>query len=292
MAVDAGFPNVDRRMPQLFELRFTAKQADDAGTTNLGQELGHLDTRVAPRGELVVYLHGAGAPTTCGSVEHGRFLAGLGFHVFAPCYEANYGVGNCGANIGECRLEAFDGVDRHAALSVGRPNSIEERIIRGLRYLAAANPQGDWAYYLDNGQPRWSRIIISGISHGASTSGLIGKVRPVSRAVMLSGPLDTNQAWLAMNSVSSSSTFWGFTHTQDSQHAGHLAAFQTMGLPGAPTRIEDAGVPYGGSHRLFTSVTPLNNDGHGSTQAGGSSPRDGGTYVFAPVWRQLYLGAP
>ncbi len=291
--LDAGFPNVDRSNPQLYQLSFTAKQADDAGSQYLGSQRAYLDTRVAPRGQLVVYLHGAtsGAPATCGSVEHGRMLASWGFHFFAPCYASDYGVGNCGADIGGCRLEAFDGMPRNAALDISRPNSIEERIIKGLQYLQTVNPKGDWSWYLENGQPRWSSIIITGISHGASSAGLIGKVRPVARSVMLSGPLDTNQAWLAMNSVTAPPAFWGFTHTADTQHPGHLAAFQTMMLPGAPMRIEDAGVPYGGSHRLFTSVPAT--DGHSSTEAGGVSPKtaDGG-YVFWPVWRQMYTGAP
>ena len=38
-------------------------------------------------------------------------LAGQGFHVFAPCYLSDYGVGSCGDDIGGCRLEAFEGVD-------------------------------------------------------------------------------------------------------------------------------------------------------------------------------------
>lgn len=293
MPADAGFPNVDRSMPQLFQLSFTAKTADDAGTQYLGTQRAYLDTRVAPRGQLVVYLHGAssGPLTACGSTAHGQLLAGLGFHFFAPCYASDYGVGNCGQDIGGCRLEAFDGMPRHTALDISRPNSIEERIIKGLEHLQRVNPKGDWTWFLENGQPRWSHIIISGISHGASTAGLIGKVRPVSRVVMLSGPLDTNQPWLSMASVTPPSALWGLTHTADNQHPGHLAAFQTMMLPGAPTHIDDAGVPYGGSHRLRTSAPAT--DGHSSTEAGGASPRtaDGG-FVFAPAWRQLYTGAP
>ncbi|MBL8955256.1 MAG: hypothetical protein JNK82_31065 [Myxococcaceae bacterium] len=288
-------PDVDRTNPQLFQLGFTAKTADDAGTAWLGTQRAYLDTRATPRGQLVVYLHGAtdvaNPLTACGSVEHGRLLAGLGFHFFAPCYASDYGVGNCGQDIGGCRLEAFDGMPRHAALTVTRPNSIEERIIKGLEHLGRINPQGDWAWFLNGGQPRWGSIIISGISHGASSAGVIAKVRPVSRAVMLSGPLDTNQPWLTMTSVSPLSAFWGFTHTGDSQHPGHLESFADLNVPGMPVTIEDAGTPWGGSHRLRTSV-PTGN-GHGSTEAGSASPKytDGG-YIFAPVWRQLYTGGP
>ena len=34
--------------------------------------------------------------------------------------------------------------------------------------------EGDWTYVLDGDRPKWSRIVVSGISHGASTSGVIG----------------------------------------------------------------------------------------------------------------------
>jgi hypothetical protein len=62
-----GFPNVDRTSPQLYRFQFTAQAAEpDAGRWT-GNQLARLDTRVAPRGLLVVYLHGAGTPTTWAS---------------------------------------------------------------------------------------------------------------------------------------------------------------------------------------------------------------------------------
>ncbi|MBE2252922.1 MAG: hypothetical protein IAE78_25540 [Myxococcus sp.] len=287
-AVDAGFPNVDRSSPQLYRFQFTAEAAEPDAGRWMGNQLARLDTRVAPRGLLVVYLHGAGTPTTCGSSAHQELLAGLGFHTIGPCYASDYGVGNCGTEIGACRLEAFDGVDRHPFISIAPAESLERRVVRMLERLQTLNPQGDWRFFLVNGAPRWDRIVISGISHGASSAGLIAKVRSVHHAVMLSGPLDTNQAWLSLPSRTPAAQVFGFTHTGDPQHAGHLAAFEAMGLPGAPTRIEDGGSPWGGSRRLFTSVATT--DPHGSTQAGGSAPLnpDGG-YRFAPVWRELYV---
>jgi hypothetical protein len=48
--------------------------------------------------------------------------------------------------------------------------------------------------------------------------------RDVERVVMLSGPLDTDQAWLTGVPVTSIDRFWGCTHTGDEQHAGHLQA--------------------------------------------------------------------
>ncbi len=282
-------PEVDASDPQLYAFAFTAADADAEATLALGTQLAHLDTRVESLGVLVVYLHGAGAPTTCGSSAHGEMLAGQGFHVFSPCYVSDYGVGSCGDDIGGCRLEAFEGVDHSDVIDVGPPDSIETRIVRGLEHLQRLNPEGDWTCFLDGDTPAWSRIVISGISHGASTSALIGINRVVQRVVSLSGPLDTGQAWLDQPSLTPINRYFGFTHTGDDQHAGHLEAFEVLGLLGEPTMVDDMEPPYDGSHRLVSSAPTT--DGHGSTQAGGSSPMTGDAWTFLPVWQYMY-GVP
>jgi hypothetical protein len=284
---DAGTPRVDRTTPQLYQFQVRPSAIEpDAGRAN-GTQLAALDTRVPSRGQLVVYLHGAGAPATCGSATHNALLASFGYHVISPCYLSDYGVGNCGADIGGCRLEAFDGVDRTPVIDVRPAESIEVRVVRMLEHLARLNPEGDWGWFLVNGAPRWDAIVISGISHGGSSAGLIGLHRRVARVVMLSGPLDTNQAWLAGASLTPKDRFWAFTHQRDPQHPGHLAAFVTMQVPGTPVNVDVTSPPYGASHRLFSNADA--GDPHGSTQAGGGSPRlaDGG-WRFQPVWEVLY----
>jgi len=282
-------PMVDVSDPQLYEFEFGADEADAAADAYLGTQLAYLDTGAETlRGRLVVFLHGAGGPpSTCGSRAHGTMLAELGFHVVSPCYAADYGVGNCDADIGGCRLEAFEGVDHTPIIDIQAPNSTEVRVTRALEYLQDMHPGGDWQYYLDGDVPRWDRIIITGSSHGASSSGLIGMNRLVSGVVMLSGPLDSGQAWLLGEPITPIERFFAFTHTGDGQHAGHLESFEDMGLVGEPVVVDGADAPYGGSHRLVTSA-PTGN-GHGSTTAGGSSPQDGGEWVFQPVWETMYL---
>jgi len=280
-------PMVDVSDPKLWEFKFKADDADDAATLALGTQQAQLDTTVTPIGKLVVYLHGAGAPETCGSGAHGRELALMGFHVLQPCYVSDYGVANCGDDIGGCRLEAFEGVDHHAFIAITPPDSIETRVVKGLEYVQAMHPGGDWQHFIVDGKPRWSEIIISGISHGASSSGVIGMARAVDRAVMLSGPLDSNQAWLKGAPLTPIDRFFGFTHTGDDQHMGHLKSFGDMMLPGQPVVVDGAAPPYDGSHRLVTSAPT--GDGHGSTQAGGASPKDPqDAYLFLPVWRTMY----
>lgn len=282
-------PMVDVSDPQLYSITFKPNDADPAAKTKLGNQPAYLDTRVTPRGLLVVYLHGAGAPGTCGSTAHEQQLASLGFHVLGPCYSSDYGIGNCGDDIEGCRLEAFDGTDHHAFIDIKPPDSIETRVAKGLAYLQSKNPKGDWAYYLDGDKPRWSKIVISGISHGASTAGVIGLHRKTDRVVMLSGPLDTDQAWLKKTPLTPAQRFFGFTHTADGQHPGHLAAFESLGLPGKITSVDGAMPPYGNTHRLETSAATT--DGHSSVQAGGASPKMGTEYVFKPVWDYLYTSA-
>jgi hypothetical protein len=103
---------------------------------------------------------------------------------------------------------------------------------------------------------------------------------------MLSGPLDTNQAWLKAPPVTSIDRFYAFTHTADEQHAGHLVSFEAMKLPGAPVSVDGAAAPYGNSHRLKSSAATTN--GHGSTAPGGASPKVGAAYAYAPVWKTLF----
>jgi hypothetical protein len=261
---------VDRSDPQLFSFAFTAKEADDSASVALGKQNAVLDTRVQPLGKLVVFLHGAGAPTSCGGGALSKLVASWGFHWFAPCYLSD---------IGGCRLEAIEGVDHHAFIDVKPPDSVERRVVQGLHHLATENAQGDWLYYLDGDKPKWSQIIISGISHGASSAGLLGMYRNVSRVVMLSGPLDLNQAWLKQTPITPIDRYFGFTHTLDEQHEGHLAAFETLKLPGTPTIVDGGAAPYGGSHRLVTSLPSA--DGHSSTG-------DGNIESYVPVWQTMY----
>lgn len=275
-------PAVDRSNPKLYELHFTAKDADAEATRVLGNEYAYLDTRVAPTGKLVVYLHGAGDFTNCGNGALGTLVAGWGFHWFGPCYLSNYGVENCGSDIEGCRMEAFEGVDHHAFVQIQPPDSIERRIVRGLRRLASQNPQGDWAYFLDGEKPRWSKIVITGHSHGASSSAVIGMHRDVARVVSLAGPYDPGQAWLSGTPLTPRDRFFGFSHTGDGQHQGHLAAFESLGLSGTPTRVDGAMPPYGGSHRLYSSASV--SDPHGSVTSGNIAD-------YVNVWRYLY-GAP
>jgi hypothetical protein len=289
---DAELPaiNVDYTAPKRHDFTFKASDADKAATESLGTEGAYLDTRVKAKGKLIVYLHGAGdsAPASCTQGELANVVTAWGFHLITPCYNSYYGVSTCGTDIGGCRLEAFEGVDHTKAIDIKPANAIEPRVVAALKYLQTKHPGGDWKYFLDGDKPRWSEIIISGISHGASSAALIGVYRSVSRVVSLSGPLDTKQAWLSKTPITPVDRFFGFTHTADDQHDGHLEAFAALKFPGAVVSVDGAMPPYSSSHRLKTSAPTSN--GHSSTQPGSVSPKTAGVYTFLPVWKYLYGG--
>jgi hypothetical protein len=291
-------PAVDRSSPQLHAVVFKASAADPAATKLLGDEQAFLDTRVAPLGTLVVHLHGSGEKTTCGYTEHGKLLASFGFHVFMPCYDAavSWSNGGCGGDVGDCRLEMFDGADHHPMPKIDPPQAVEVRVAKALAHLKQMNPQGDWGYFLDGDKPRWSRMIISGQSFGATSALFIAKHRPVVRAVACSGPLDGGAKWLKEPTMTPVDRMFAFTHVNDGQHPTHMSSMNAIGLPGSPVNVEMAMPPYSSSHRLVGAMTMFGGarvDGHNATEARMQSPKDeaSGKYLYEPVWRYMY-GVP
>lgn len=253
--------------------------------------------------KLVVYLVGANAKPV-GSRHMLQQLARMGFRVVCPMYATDYNIvklcsGEGGADEDchkKARLEAFEGGDHSPHIDISRANSAEERVARFLSDLAKTDPDGGWGAFLDGNKPKWSQIIIAGHSHGASSAGLVGKIRRLHRVVMLSGPFDNrdNQPapWTRMDGVTPVDRFFGFSHSNEDQHAGHLKDWEAMKLStlGAATSVDDAKPPFGNSHQLVTSHPAMGKgNAHGTTTAGRASPLNAdGTYRFEPVWRYLF----
>lgn len=290
--IDVSEPALHARTIRPDAVDSAAAPADDL----LADQFAFLDTRAEKmQGRLVVFLAGANSLPEPVMPE---YLASLGFHVVAPHYANAYGIPTICPPVNpdpDChrqgRQEAFEGADLSPFIDISRGNSIEERVSRMLAFLATDMPEGDWGFFLNGDLPRWDRITISGTSHGASTSGLIGMIRETERVVMLSGPSDNiggvPAAWTGRTPLTPIERFVGFSHTADVQLPDHLRDFEAMKMIGAPTSVDGAGAPFGGSQRLITSAAST--DGHSSTKAGSSSPVDAdGKFLFDPVWRYAY----
>jgi hypothetical protein len=282
----ADGPNVDVSDPQLYEFELDPSALDPTVMENLALQYAHLDTRADPLGKLVFFLPGF-TNTPSNWRNHGIQLAGHGFHVVIPDYANEWSCGGAGGTCNEdTRWEALVGEDVSDVIDISRADSAEGRVVTILRYLERIHPGGDWGYYLDDDDNlRGEHLIIAGISHGAASTGLYASRRFTHRAVMHSG------GWwnVPPDPATPIGAFYGLSHVDDEQHQGHLDAWESAGLPGTPTIIEDVPPPYGGSHRLV-ATTP-NGYPHCSVCVSPDSPIDADGYVFDAAWRTMY-GAP
>jgi hypothetical protein len=267
-------------------------------TRYLDPHYAYLDTRVAPRGRLVVLLGGVN-----GNPEGLRLFlleaAALGHHAIGLEYANDFDMLTLCANSRSCygsiRHEELDGQGANSPVTLAEQDTIESRLVRLLQHLEGEAPKEEWIGFLDGDRPRWSKIAIAGISHGASTAGVIGLLRPCERVIMFSGPFDNVGGqpafWLTATPQTPASRWLAFSHTADEQYAQHAVNWQARGLFGVPTSIDDAAPPFDGSHRLTTSAEPAaGGSGHGSTVGDAHTPlADDGTPAFAPVWRHLLI---
>ncbi len=286
-------PMVDRSDPMLYEHELDPMALDPTVTDSIETQYAQLDTRVEPLGKLVFFLPGAtNIPRNWR--DHGRQLASYGFHVVIPHYNNRWsstGTNPCAGMGGSCsddvRWEALTGEDVSSVIDISRADSAEGRVIVMLQYLVTAHPGGDWGYYLnDDDTLRYEDVIIAGISHGGTSTGLFASRRPFHRAVMHSAGY-----WNIGDSPATDiGDIYGFSHTDDPQHSGHLDAWAAGGLLGTPTSIDGASRPYGDSRQLISSEP--NGYPHCSTAVSSNSPTDAsGNYLFDPAWREMY-GVP
>lgn len=279
-------PDVDRTDPHFMDLTLKPAELDGACTDHLFDQYALLDTRVAPLGKLVVFLPGyTNKPSDWH--DHGRALASYGFHVLMPAYN-NYWSGCSGAACdGKTRWKALTGENVSSAIDTSRADSAEGRVITMIKHLVAADPGGDWGYYLNGDDTlRYEEMIIAGISHGAASAALYAQQRPFWRAVMHSGGWKTWGGWLDGAPATPAANQYGFAHTADDAE-GHIGAWNGFGVPGDPMNVDNATPPYGNTNKLTTSAD--SSYPHGSTCAHNSfSPKSGGAWVYAPAWRYMY----
>ncbi len=158
-----------------------------------------------------------------------------------------------------------------------------------MTHLRQVNRPGDWGYYLtEEDKIDYSKVIVAGHSHGASTAALIGKVRKVARVVSLSGPYDIQNGvpsqWLVDPGQTSPANYFVLSHAREPQHAGHLLAWSTLGLNtfGSPQIVSDVAKGDFRSHQLI--VNDVVSNPHKYT-----SPANQESYAaLNSVWRYLF----
>ena len=192
-----------------------------------------LDDSVAARGQLLVFLPGTGA-TTADQDAFGRTAAGIGYHVVYLMYPNDVPAAVCQDDEDESSFESFRreiiaGGDRDPRVNVDRADSIENRIVQLIRWLASNRTSEGWRQFLTEDSLNWPKVVLAGHSQGGGHAQLLAKDHAVARVVVLGSPKDYNTrharpaAWYGGGATPASRMF-AFVHEQDSQAISLSAA--------------------------------------------------------------------
>jgi hypothetical protein len=231
---------------------------------------------------LLVFLPGTSLPpASCQQIL--KNAAAGGYDVVGLSYVNNEAVNAlCGGGPPTCpeevRREIVTGTDTSSLISVDPPNSIESRLVALLRHEG-------WSKYLDGDALRYALIAFAGHSQGGGHAALLGKMHQVHRVVLLAA---TEAApWTAAMGLTEPDRHYAFMHTADGLNGFFIGSWDTLGIPGPLTNIDGMSPPYGGTHRLETSVPPQDNNGHLAVVVDPFIPMDGDQPLYRDVWAYL-----
>ncbi|MFK7911987.1 MAG: hypothetical protein AB8F34_15505 [Akkermansiaceae bacterium] len=291
--ITARASEIDSRTKEYPEIGYTFSKKGKA-TDN---QLAMVDTSVPSSGRLVIWLM---APPQA-LFER---LNSYGHHAIQVTYPREWfskmdklrkpGDDN---HFSGLRLEAATGQDHTKLINIDKPDGLMERSYQFVKYLEKKNPEGNWKQFLskDGRGLDWEKVILSGASHGSTTSARLAKHIRVARVVMLSGPRDQTEKWQARQSATPPERFFGFTHTLDAGWPAHhyCRSWLMLGLHrfGPIINVDDTKPPYQNTRRLISNADVGNNAkrAHGASTPGKRSPTGkNGTYLYEDVWKYLY----
>ncbi len=161
------------------------------------------------------------------------------------------------------RLEKVDGMDRSPKINVAPADSVDNLLLKLLRYLAMQHPDEGWEQYLDGAAVRWDKVIVGGISQGGGQAAMLAKVHSVARVVMLAAVTDSvgslrgpAPAWESHPGATPPERYFGFANQRDAFWTGERNGWLALGLGeyGPIVNVDSTSPPYGGTHRLTTDV--------------------------------------
>ncbi|MSU25333.1 MAG: hypothetical protein EXS32_16125 [Opitutus sp.] len=284
---------IDPRTREHPAINFVFK--DQAGKP---QDIEHavVDTSVAPRGRLVIWL------MTYSDKLFDR-LGDYGLHAIQVSYANKWfdlipsKAREDGTSLGQMRLEAATGEDTSPLASLSPPDGMMERAFQFVRYLATANPPGHWEQFIteDGHGLRWDKVIMAGSSHGATTAARFAVHQRVDRVVMFCGPRDQRESWQGFPSATPANRFFGFSHVLDEGWTGdhYCRSWQMLGLQacGPITDVDASEPPYGNTRRLITrfDVKGDAKRAHSSVRPGDAAGKDAsGKFLHEAVWKYLF----
>lgn len=255
-----------------------------------------VDTKVKAQGKLVIWLMGHNS----GLFER---LNSYGLHAIQVHY-ANKWFGiipaarrDDGKTLGDIRLEAATGEDHSDLVSIPQPDGMMERAFQFVKWLSKEHPRGKWKQFLskDGKSLDWDKVIVSGSSHGATTSARFAKHQKVDRVVCFCGPRDNYESWQALPSATPGNRIFGFSHVLDGGWTGdhYCRSWEMMGLNqfGPIVNVDMVAPPFQNTRRLITDADVKGDEkrAHSSVTPGGAAVKGAdGKYIHEAVWKYLF----
>ena len=274
---------------------------EPAVTGWLGSHAVVYSTAAAHRGELLLFLHGQGGTGT-GAQELLRTAAEEGYHAVGLTYPNDWSPFNLCSGSGDpdcalmVRREIITGTNHSPLITVNRPDSVENRLIKLLQHMQGVHPAEGWDQFTSGGAILWDRVAVFGHSQGGGNAGVIAKDHALARcctsAPAADGGAGNPAPWWAQHATDPG-RYFGFCHTQDAL-SQKVAFWTALGAPGPVTDIAASAPPFGGSHQLSTSIAPaVTGQYHNSTVIDNVTPRNtDGTPRYKDVWRFMLTADP
>jgi hypothetical protein len=265
---------------------------------NFGGGQAFLNKDKPAQGKLVLFLGGICTGTGAGGIE--SFFHNYGFHTFSPKTDTCLDGGKvpqmykttlqtmpmdpeANRQIGDSRMELWDGKSRVSWYTVDPSNVILTATIGMIKMGMGLDPGGDWGFFLnDDGTLRTSDVWVAGYSWGSQTWAMISAYVPFGRVITTSGPVSEgfpNATWITSKSVAGTPgdrkyMLIGFvdpypsTNTNDSGVMGMVTNVMNGGWPGVVTNVTP------------TSTGPYTTDQHLFAMVGSNANSPGGHTIF------------
>lgn len=264
------------------------------------------------RGRLFVFFHSTGNLTDDYQLIVDQ-AARNGFHAISLRYVSDGGIVSelCRGEGPDCpagvRGEQVSGKDSSRQYEVSRTNSVENRLLKLLRYLHGQDSDAGWDSFMRDGSVVYGRLHVAGHSQGTNIAAYLARENVVARVALFAGPTDNllgqwrretvePGAWLLGAQATPASHYYAFGHTRDASinlQAQWAAIRLGMERFGAAVNVDRSAPPYSGSHLLLTEAP---NDpprkpvvpNHGTTIRDDVTPKGlDGQPLFAPVWQYM-----
>jgi hypothetical protein len=253
-----------------------------------GPHIALYDPTATSRHELVLMIEGTEDLATRMRTIDSCF-ATMGFHVVSIDYPNNVNTISCRSSTDSSCFDNFRqeidfGTQVSSMVDVDSANSVVNRFSKLLVYLAAHDPAGGWADFVQGNHPRWDKIIIAGHSQGAGHAAFLGKRFPLAGVVMFSGPQDYFKVlnrpapWQYRKGMTPPARHFAFLHLKDPYNFTFQVADvgAVTGFSVADTSMVKPGEPIHSTRHILVNEMD-SNDPHGATL----DP------VFVRVWKYM-----